>query len=738
VVVGMGIAQEQGMRDSPHSASSNAFRRVLQRPRLQKKLRQVSEMPLTVVCAPAGYGKTTLVQDALRTVLPHKIWLNLDGKLAQPSRFYWHIMSACRKVFPDFCQKFTFEGHTGIWPEPEILRDALLAELETIGQPLIFVFDDSTGEISGSTAPELGRFLAQLPGHAHAVLLCREKPTLNLNRWRMRGELLEITADELALTRAETRDFLKAATGLAFEDADLNAVHARCEGWVAGLQLLVMRLERERDPLEAVRRLGGGHALLFEYLMEEVLNGIPAAQRDFLLDTALLPRLHPDLCDAVTGRTDSAVLLTALLERNCFLVREEEGSLWFRYHRLFAEGLQGLLRQWRPASVTTLHQRAARWHLAHGHEHGQIEAAMDHALAARDAALLDELAEKALENIFRNSDFVTLHRYAALIPEELAEGRSFLPIFMAWAFFHMGREKAGERLLEQSHHVLKAQFTSMESDDEGCAARAALAHGFYLRGILLRLRGDYEHSIQVLQRAIALVPANRPFLLASLKVQLGTGLFLAERLGEAAAALTDAMELAEATSHHLAFYGAGYTYAELLMLQGNPQRVHRHLSRLATYGSLSPAHAGSASGYAHVAHARMLMQRGEHAAAREFVERGIERGKFGGNIRILNYGYAAYAHLLAARGHGAEARAYLDLAENFGRRNRMHWGIDLDDLEAARVGVDPGLDADAARAWAWTLASTRTPRARGTRASARCSSSRRFCAGTPAAPHCAF
>jgi LuxR family maltose regulon positive regulatory protein len=666
------------------SSGTFASKRFLRREGLQKKLRRAGDFPLTLVCAPAGYGKTTLVRSALKTLLPPKVWLELDGRLAQPSRFYLHVMAACRKVRPEFCQKFTLDDQSALWPEPEVLLSGILADLEACHDPLILVFDDTVGEVSGPAAPELGRFLVQLPAHVHAVLLCREKPALNLNRWRLRGELLDIAAEELALSSEETRDFFRGALGIELEEDDLSVVHSRCEGWVAGLQLLVMRLEREPDPLEALRRLGGGHALLFEYLMEEVLHGLPDAQREFLLDTALLPRLHPDLCDAVTGRTDSGPLLAALLERNCFLVREEDGAPWFRYHRLFAEGLQGLLRQWKPNHTQTLHRRAARWHLAYG----QVEPAMEHALAARDADLLDELAEKTLENIFRNSDFVTLHRYAALIPDELAEGRKFLPLFMAWAFFHMGREKAGERLLEQSHQALKSRFGFSEADEETSSSRAALAHGFYLRGILLRLRGDLDHSIQILHRAVALAPASRPFLLASLKVQLGIGIFLAGRLGEASAVLLDAMDLAEATSHHLAFYGAGYTYAELLLLQGNPDRIQRHLTRMFAYEALSSAHAGSASGYAHIARARALLQQGEDAQAQAHIERGITLGKRGGNIRILNYGYAALAYLLAAKGQAADARAYFDLAEDFGRRNRMNWGVDLDDLEAARVRLD--------------------------------------------------
>jgi|GEM_PF-1191504 len=682
---------------NPMSLSDSAIsRRLLRREALQKKLKRAGEIPLTLVCAPAGYGKTTLVREALRTLLPQKVWIELDGRLALPSRFYLGVMNAIRKIRPEFCQKFTLDSQSALWPEPEVLLNAILSDLEASNEPLLLVFDDAAGDVAGSAAPELGRFLVQLPTEVHSILICRDKPLFNLNRWRMRGELLEITADELALSPAESAAFFREALGIELTPDDLAVVHSRCEGWVAGLQLLAMRLEREADPLEALRRLGGGHALLFEYLMEEVLRGLALEQREFLLDTSLLPRLHPDLCDAVTERTDSGPLLNSLLERNCFLMREEEGSPWFRYHRLFAEGLQGLLKQWKPQHAQTLHRRAARWHLSRG----EVKPAMDHALAARDAELLDALAERALENIFRNSDFVTLHHHAALIPEELAQGRRFLPLFMAWAFFHMGREKAGERLLEQTQQAVKGRVGFPGTDETG-SSRAALAHAFYLRGILLRLGGDLDHSIQILHRAVSLAPSNRPFLLASLKVQLGIGVFLSGRLGEAAAVLGDAMDLAEATSHHLAFYGAGYTYAELLLLQGNPARIHRHLARLFAYEALSPAHAGPASGYAHIARARALMQQGDDGHAQEHIERGIALGKRGGNIRILNYGYAAFAQLLARRGHYADATSYLDLAEDFGRRNRMHWGVDLDDLDAVRlrIGLARGRGASEAEAW---------------------------------------
>src|SRR6187402_250391 len=172
----MGIAQfiHMSLSDSVHS------KRLLQRESLQKKLRRSGEIPLTLVCAPAGYGKTTLVHSALRTLLPAKVWMELDGRLALPSRFYLGVMAACRKVRPEFCQKFTLDGQSALWPEPEVLLNAILADLEAWNEPLILVFDDAAGEVSGPAAPELGRFLVQLPAHVHSVLICREKPVFNL------------------------------------------------------------------------------------------------------------------------------------------------------------------------------------------------------------------------------------------------------------------------------------------------------------------------------------------------------------------------------------------------------------------------------------------------------------------------------------------------------------------------------------------------------------------------------
>jgi LuxR family transcriptional regulator, maltose regulon positive regulatory protein len=659
------------MRRLPHLP-----KRLLRRENVMRKLNGITQHALTVVCAPAGYGKTTAAIQAANELKIPFLYLELDDRHASAARFYGAILQGLRQIWPDCAPELELPLASSLWADADLIRETIVADMSERTSHFVTFFDDSSSEAEDQVHAHMATWLESLPTGMHVVWVSRNKPKFPLSRWRLKDQLLEIGCEDLTLEAAEAKRFLKEVTHLKLPDEQLEILHRLSEGWIAGLQMLALRLGQESDPEAAVLEVQKNHAFMFEYLMEEVLHKLPVATRDFLLATSVLTTLNPAACEALTDRPDAAALLADLSERNGFVTPREDGC--FGYHRLFADGLRGLLRQRHPEWEPQLHKRAARWHLMHG----VLESAFEHALEAGDADVLEALAARALENIFRNSDFLTLQRYAPRIPENFTEERPTLALFLAWTCFHLGREEAGRMHLERAQRTLRE---GAKRGEDGSSQRRLLAHTSFLRSILLRLSGDAARAMQLAYRACMLAPREDRFLRASLQLQIGIDAFLLGQLDVATAALEDAQELADVSEHHLAYYGAGYTLGEIFSLQGRLDKVEKLSRQLATYAGRSPSHAGPAHGYAALVTSRLRLLQSRPNDAATYVEAGIAGGRQGGNIRILNYGYAAQAMVHAQCGDYTAALPLLQQAEHFGSRNRMHWAIDLDDLEAMRL-----------------------------------------------------
>lgn len=659
------------MRRLPHLP-----KRLLRRETVMRKLNGMTQHALTVVCAPAGYGKTTAAIQAANELKTPFLYLELDDRHASAARFYGAILQGLRQIWPDCAPELELPLASSLWADADLIRETIVADMSERTSHFVTFFDDSSSEAEEQVHAHMATWLESLPLGMHVVWVSRNKPKFPLNRWRLKNQLLEIDCEDLNLDAAESKRFLKEVAQLKLSDAHYEVLHRLSDGWIAGLQMLALRLGQEKDPAAAVAEVQKNHAFMFEYLMEEVLRKLPAPTCDFLLATSVLNSLNPAACDALTERTDAGELLADLSERNGFVTPREDGC--FGYHRLFADGLRGLLRQRHPEWEPQLHKRAARWHLMHG----VLEAAFEHALEAGDADVLEALAARSLENIFRNSDFLTLQRYAPRIPESFSEERPTLALFLAWTCFHLGREEAGRMHLERAQKTLR---DSAKRGEDGATTRRLLAHTSFLRSILLRLSGDAARAMQLAYRACMLAPREDRFLRSSLQLQIGIDAFLLGQLDVAAAALEDAQELADISEHHLAFYGAGYTLGEIFTLQGRLDKAEKLSRQLEAYAERSPSHAGPAHGYAALVTSRLRLLQSRPNDAETHVEAGIAGGRQGGNIRILNYGYAAQAMVHAQRGDYTSALPLLQQAEHFGSRNRMHWAIDLDDLEAMRL-----------------------------------------------------
>jgi len=358
---------------------------------LQPLLSRLSEdlsTRLVLISTPAGWGKTCLLRDwRLADTASRTAWVSVDPGDNDPVRFWAHVIASVAGA----SQGFGAAVLPVLTAPGAISTDAVLPmlvnELEVLPAPVTLVLDDyhliSSRDILGSVA-----FLVEhLPPAFRLALAARADPGLPLARLRARGEMLEIRADDLRFTEAETAALLNGTLGLALGPADIHALQQRTEGWAAGLYLAGLSLRGRPEPSAFIQAFAGDDRQIVDYLLAEVLDGLPAEIRSFLLRTSVLDRLSGPLCDAVVGGDGAQRILEEMERANLFLVRLDTKRRWYRYHHLFADLLRYELDRAEPGLAALLHRRASAWHQAAGN----IAEAIGHAISAGDLSDAREL-----------------------------------------------------------------------------------------------------------------------------------------------------------------------------------------------------------------------------------------------------------------------------------------------------------------------------------------------------------
>jgi LuxR family maltose regulon positive regulatory protein len=381
---------------------------------------------LTVLSAPAGFGKTTLLTEWLATLPaggPAIAWLSLDDRDNDPALFWTYVITAMQTAM-DGVGAAALQLLASSSAPPEAALPALLNDLNGLSKDLLLVLDD----YHLIEAPEVREAMAFLvehqPPQLHLVLATRADPPLPLARMRARGQLLEVRASDLRFTAEESAAYLNGPMGLGLSEGDVTALDGRTEGWIAALQLAALSLQGRDDASAFIAGFAGDDRYVVDYLAEEVLDHQPADVRDFLLKTSVLERLCGPLCDAVTGREGGKATLVALERANLFLVPLDDRRQWYRYHHLFADVLQAHLLDEEPDAVAELHRRAATWFGANG----ETSQAVSHAMAGGDFDRAAELMELAMPLMRRERREAELARWIRSLPEAVVRVRPVLGV----------------------------------------------------------------------------------------------------------------------------------------------------------------------------------------------------------------------------------------------------------------------------------------------------------------------
>jgi LuxR family transcriptional regulator, maltose regulon positive regulatory protein len=462
---------------------------------------------LVLVCAPAGFGKTALLADWLRSGGRPVAWLSLDAGDNDPVRFWRHVVAALDRARPGTGERVA----PLLGPPPSSFEGPVTALINELAaqsgeDAIVLVLDDYHLINARQVHASLAFLLEHLPPGLHLVLASRSDPPLPLARLRARGQLAELRTDDLRFTAEEAAALLRESAGAALPGTAVAALVARTEGWAAGLQLAALSLRGRSDIAGFVAAFSGSHRYILDYLTGEVLDGLPEQVREFLLETSVLERLSGGLCDAVTGRDDGQAMLEQVEQAGLFLMPLDEVRGWWRYHRLFADLLRARLQQQRPGRVAVLHRAAAAWY----EEHGLADDAVGHALAAGDTAWAARLIEQHFDaTLYLRSEGATAQRWLAALPAELVQTRTRLLLAQVLLAATLGRAEAMEPPLDAAERALADAAPTADEPFEPSVGKAASMLGnipaliALHRGFLAQLRGDAESTAGFASQALA-------------------------------------------------------------------------------------------------------------------------------------------------------------------------------------------------------------------------------------------
>jgi LuxR family maltose regulon positive regulatory protein len=450
---------------------------------------------ITLVSAPAGFGKTVCVGEWIQSLERPVAWLSLDPPDDDPGRFFTYLIAALQQVEPKIGGEVYRILLAGQLPPREILASTLVNDLQSLEPHFLLVLDDFQVIQDRFILQVLEDLLEHLPPPLHLVLVTREEPSLPLARLRANNLLTEVRAADLRFTLVEAETFLNQAMQLRLSPGDVSALESRTEGWVVGLHLAGLSIRDREDPSAFIAGLSGSHRFIFDYLTEEVLARQPQEVQDFLLQTSILERLNGGLCEAVTGRVDSHLLLERLYAANLFLSPLNDEGHWYCYHRLFADLLRDRQAVLMKADLPARHRRASRWYAAAG----MIDEAIRHALAAADYELAVSLIENHAMDMLMQWHVKTVDGWMQAIPPEWCARSPRANLAFAWLMLMRGSPEQAAPYLAR----LGGQF---DASGQEKMEPSLQARWLALQSMLLNAQGRAQESLQLCGQALDILP----------------------------------------------------------------------------------------------------------------------------------------------------------------------------------------------------------------------------------------
>ncbi|MFH1853588.1 MAG: LuxR C-terminal-related transcriptional regulator [Candidatus Neomarinimicrobiota bacterium] len=623
---------------------------LIGRPQLLTLIAQAGQYPLTLVSAPAGFGKTALISSWLQATGISSAWYSLDDGDNDTALFLTYLIAALKSISDVIGQGALAALTVPRKAAVESIIIPLINDLTKFGRDLVLVLDDYHMIDNQEIHRALEFLLDHAPPNLHLVLSTRVDPPLPLARYRGRRQLLELRTAALRFSDNEVDALFRKATGNRLPIEDIALITQTTEGWITGLQMVIMAIEGRSDISGYLRTFIRSNRYILDYLFEEVFRQQPEEIRLFLLRTAVLESLTPPLCDFLLEADGSAVILRQLERSNLFIIPLDNQQTWYRYHHLFSSLLQQRLLQEQPDSVPALHLRASEWF----QRNGLPQVAIRHALAAGSYDRAAELIENEVEAAICRSEVSTVMHWIDPIPTEYLRDYPRLLVFHA-----MARLMGGKPLEDVEQRLREVETLPLADKVEGELT--------LVKALIAAYQQRIHDSIRLSERALELLPDESIFLKSVIAGNLGLAHLYTGNWAVATRALEQAVEIGLQAGNKMNTVLAMVHLAELAMLRMElleSERIYRQAIELVTdeQGQMLPV-----AGFGLLGLGFLCLEWNQLRQAESYFRQGVELVRGWGEIGTLQ-GYIGLAQVAQFHHDYRSAAVYLDEADRIARQ----------------------------------------------------------------------
>lgn len=617
---------------------------LVSRPRLVERLNTGLNKKLTLIAAPAGFGKSTLLSEWIPQSPRCVTWFSLDEADNDSTRFWTYFIVSIQQLHSDLGESALALLQSLQVPPITSVLTTLINDITTFPDEFAIVLDDYHMIESQPIHEALTFLIAHLPVNMHLVIATRIDPPLTLARLRARDKLTEIRANDLRFTADETRMFLTRELEINLTTEEITVLEERTEGWIAGLQIAALSMQGRDDISGFIRAFSGSHRHILGYLADEALNQRPKGTLNFLLQTSILDRVSGPLCDAVTGQTGGREILQSLERANLFIIALDDEGRWYRYHHLFAEVLQARLQQKHPEMPAELHRRASEWYEANDSVHEAVQ----HALAAGELDRAARLIGQQRWALLGRGEAHTLHRWLDDLPIELVRERSGLSLAYAWILSLLEQPETIEaHLLDAENALTKSvSSTTQKPVEDPDAIRGEIAT---LRAEIALSQYDIAKAITLCHEALILLPEESVLMRGVTTYFLGHGERRNGNMVEAEQAYVKASELGLQTDNLLLALHALANLSIVQIAMGRLKDAEQTSQRILEITSERKRQTWPVAGLAYQGLSKLYYEWNDLDAAAEYSRQGIEFGQRGGLIGLQSNSLIMLAFTLQAQ-----------------------------------------------------------------------------------------
>jgi LuxR family maltose regulon positive regulatory protein len=606
---------------------------LVSRPRLQEQILEGLRGPLTLIIAPAGFGKTTLVASCIASCEMPVAWLSLDKHDNQEGRFLTYVVATLQETDNTIGSE-AVQLMAGLQQvPPEVVLTSLINDLDAAKGETALVLDDYQFISSQAVHEEVAFLLEHCPHTLHIVIATRSDPPLPLARLRARGQMVELRAADLSFTKPEAAQFLNDIMGLRLDAGSVAALAERTEGWIAGLQMAALSMRDRKDASSFIEGFSGTNRYILDYLMEEVLGSQPPEIQHFLLYTSILERLTAPLCDAILANDEQAkresddgslgsesvipggsgFILQYLERANLFLVPLDDERVWYRYHHLFADLLRTQLqRSLNAQGVAKLHIRAADWH----GQNGSLVEAIHHASMALDEERVERFIEQNYMELVSRGEQSWLRSWIGTLSKEQVYRRPWLCIYEAYSHSWFGEPDQADVFLEAAEKRIRSDMSVPDT-------QSMLGHLAYIKCRVTAMRGDLPRAIEFNLAAREYLPFSNLALQLDLSITLGYLYFLLGNYSHASQFLKETIRSGRAVGAILNTVAGYCILARLYAIQGRLNQSYEFYNQAAQWVCETGGQHLGASSLIEVGIADVLCEKNDLDSALTHVKQGL-------------------------------------------------------------------------------------------------------------------